>query len=186
MQPSPTNSLELCVSPLTGEIIDSGSPLRIALRGELDVAGVPVIEAAAGESLARPQGRSRLLRPPLHRCRRHRGAAAGGVDRSEGRRNSRRGRTNDARSRRLLADLRRPRPLRGRGFDGTRAHGGMTTPIRGGPHGVRETQDGTEVFYKDWGDGPTVVLCHGWPLSSDSGRTRSCSSPLERVPLRRP
>ena len=34
--------------------------------------------------------------------------------------------------------------------------------------GFVTTQDGTEIFYKDWGDGPTVVLCHGWPLSSDS------------------
>ena len=51
MQPSPTNSLELCVSPLTGEIIGSGSPLRIALRGELDVAGVPVIEDLLARAL---------------------------------------------------------------------------------------------------------------------------------------
>ncbi len=34
--------------------------------------------------------------------------------------------------------------------------------------GFVTTQDGTEIFYKDWGNGPTVVLCHGWPLSSDS------------------
>ena len=30
------------------------------------------------------------------------------------------------------------------------------------------TQDGTEIYYKDWGTGPTVVLSHGWPLNSDS------------------
>jgi non-heme chloroperoxidase len=30
------------------------------------------------------------------------------------------------------------------------------------------TSDGTEIFYKDWGKGPTVILSHGWPLSSDS------------------
>jgi non-heme chloroperoxidase len=30
------------------------------------------------------------------------------------------------------------------------------------------TRDGTEIFYKDWGVGPPVVLSHGWPLSSDS------------------
>jgi non-heme chloroperoxidase len=30
------------------------------------------------------------------------------------------------------------------------------------------TADGTEIYYKDWGAGPPVVLCHGWPLSSDS------------------
>ncbi len=27
---------------------------------------------------------------------------------------------------------------------------------------------GADIFYKDWGDGPTVVLCHGWPLTADS------------------
>jgi non-heme chloroperoxidase len=30
------------------------------------------------------------------------------------------------------------------------------------------TDDGTEIYYKDWGEGPPVVLSHGWPLSSDS------------------
>jgi non-heme chloroperoxidase len=29
------------------------------------------------------------------------------------------------------------------------------------------TQDGTEIFYKDWGTGTPVVLIHGWPLSGD-------------------
>jgi len=28
--------------------------------------------------------------------------------------------------------------------------------------------DGTEIFYKVWGQGRPVVLIHGWPLSSDS------------------
>jgi non-heme chloroperoxidase len=30
------------------------------------------------------------------------------------------------------------------------------------------TKDGTEIYYKDWGAGPLVMFCHGWPLSSDS------------------
>lgn len=30
-----------------------------------------------------------------------------------------------------------------------------------------KTQDGTEIFYKDWGRGPPLVFHHGWPLSSD-------------------
>ena len=29
------------------------------------------------------------------------------------------------------------------------------------------TNDGVEIFYKDWGSGQPVVMAHGWPLSSD-------------------
>ncbi len=31
-----------------------------------------------------------------------------------------------------------------------------------------ETDDGTALYVKEWGDGPPVVLIHGWPLSADS------------------
>ena len=34
--------------------------------------------------------------------------------------------------------------------------------------GFVTTNDGTQIYYKDWGTGPPVVLSHGWPLSSDS------------------
>jgi len=30
------------------------------------------------------------------------------------------------------------------------------------------TTDGTELYYKDWGEGPVVTFSHGWPLSADA------------------
>ena len=29
------------------------------------------------------------------------------------------------------------------------------------------SNDGTQIYYKDWGSGQPIVFSHGWPLSSD-------------------
>lgn len=33
--------------------------------------------------------------------------------------------------------------------------------------GTIKVEDGTEIFYKDWGAGQPIVFHHGWPLTSD-------------------
>jgi len=34
--------------------------------------------------------------------------------------------------------------------------------------GTITTDDGTEIYYKDWGQGPAVTFSHGWPLNADA------------------
>jgi pimeloyl-ACP methyl ester carboxylesterase len=34
------------------------------------------------------------------------------------------------------------------------------------------TNDGVEIFYKDWGTGQPIVFSHGWPLSGRHDQRR--------------
>jgi non-heme chloroperoxidase len=34
--------------------------------------------------------------------------------------------------------------------------------------GTITAKDGTEIYYKDWGAGPSVTFSHGWPLNADA------------------
>ncbi|QIA03222.1 alpha/beta hydrolase [Pseudomonas fluorescens] len=37
----------------------------------------------------------------------------------------------------------------------------------GSGSGMITVKDGTQIFYKDWGQGQPIIFHHGWPLSSD-------------------
>jgi non-heme chloroperoxidase len=38
--------------------------------------------------------------------------------------------------------------------------------------GTIDTNDGLQIFYKDWGSGQPIVFSHGWPLSADDWDTQ--------------
>jgi non-heme chloroperoxidase len=43
-----------------------------------------------------------------------------------------------------------------------------TTATAQQTHNTITVSDGTQVYYKDWGQGQPVVFSHGWPLSADA------------------
>ena len=51
----------------------------------------------------------------------------------------------------------------------TASRTGPPLPDQGGPEmSYVTTKDETQIFYKDWGNGPVVTFSHGWPLNADA------------------
>jgi non-heme chloroperoxidase len=48
----------------------------------------------------------------------------------------------------------------------------VTRSTKGDGMGTITTNDGTEIYYKDWGSGQPIVFSHGWPLSADDWDTQ--------------
>src|SRR5947209_1297285 len=51
--------------------------------------------------------------------------------------------------------------------DGATARHSDPPPMEAHSMATITTNDGVEIFYKDWGSGQPIVFSHGWPLSAD-------------------
>ena len=60
-----------------------------------------------------------------------------------------------------------------RSVDSPRQEISLVVMLEGnGKAGRHQENDGTEIYYKDWGKGQPIVFSHGWPLSPDDWDTQ--------------
>ena len=52
--------------------------------------------------------------------------------------------------------------------------------------GTITTNDGIQIFYKDWGTGQPIVFSHGWPLSARRLGQPDAVLPAARLSRHRP